>query len=181
MKLIRKATLTVVVALIATAAIAQTANFGHVHSTYVMSKMPEYEEAMKKLTSLDSTYNLELEKLGVEINKKVEEFNNDITSPQIIKDAKAEEIQGLRIRAQQVQQKVEQDMQQQQAILFTPVRDKVVNGINAIAKEKDLIYVFDVSSGNPVYVSDKSVNLIPLLMEKFDIVFDPSDMSQLGL
>ena len=56
-------------------------------------------------------------------------------------------------------------MQQQQAVLFTPVRDKVVGGINATAKEKNLIYVFDVSAGNPVYVSDESVNLKEALFE----------------
>ncbi|MFC2079881.1 OmpH family outer membrane protein [Bacteroidota bacterium] len=181
MKVFRKATLIVAVALIATGAMAQTAKFGHVHSTYVMSKMPEYAKAMKQLTKLDSTYNIELEKLGVEINKKVDEYNKDTISPQIIKESKAEEIQGLQIRAQQFQQRIEQDMQQQQAILFTPVRDKVVSGINAISKEKNLIYVFDISAGNPVYVSDESVNLIPLLMEKFGITYDTNELMQLGL
>ena len=58
-----------------------------------MSKMPEYATAMKQLTTLDSTYNIELEKLGVEINKKVDEYNRDTISPQIIKESKAEEIQ----------------------------------------------------------------------------------------
>jgi outer membrane protein len=121
MKLFKKATLTFVVALIATAAMAQTAKFGHVHSTYVMSKMPEYAKAMKALSALDSTYNIELEKLGVEINKKVDEYNRDTISPQIIKESKAEEIQGLQVRAQQFQQRIEQDMKQQQGVHFTPV------------------------------------------------------------
>ena len=87
----------------------------------------------------------------------------------------------MQVRAQQFQQRIEQDMQQQQAVLFAPVRDKVINGINAIAKEKGLIYVFDVTQGNPVYMSEESLNLIPLLMEKFGIVYDPNELMQLGL
>ncbi len=181
MKLIRKATLALFVALIATGAMAQTAKFGHVHSSYVMSKMPEYKKAMKQLTVLDSTYNLELEKLAVEINKKVDEYNRDTISPQVIKETKAEEIQGLQIRAQQFQQRIEQDMQQQQAILFSPVRDKLLNAINAIAKEKELIYVFDISGGNPLYVSEKSVDLVPVLFERFGITFNAAEYKELGL
>lgn len=181
MKLFWKGTLVVVFALVASGTMAQTAKFGHVHSTYVMSKMPEYKKALKKLTALDSTYNVELEKLSVEINKKVDEYNNDTVSPEIIKEAKAQDIQGLQVRAQQFQQRVEQDMQQKQQELFAPVRDKVIKAINELAKEKELLYVFDISAGNPVYVSEKSVNLVPLLFEKFGIVFDPSELKQLGL
>ena len=174
---LRKAMLALVVAMIATSVMAQ--KFGHVNSTFLMSKMPEYESAMKQLTTLDSTYQVELEKLAVEINRKVDEFNRDTISPQIIRDSKAEEIQGLQIRAQQFQQRIEQDMQQQQAILFTPVRDKVVNAINSIAKENNLIYVFDVSAGNPVYVSEESVDLVPLIMEMFGITYDPNELNQM--
>ena len=181
MKRFRKATLIMAFVLIATGAMAQSAKFGHVHSTYVMSKMPEYTKAVKKLTSLDSMYNSELEKLSVEINRKTEEFYQDTISPKVIRDTKAEEIQGLQIRFQQFQQRIEQDLQDQQAVLITPVRDKVINGINLIAKEKGLIYVFDVSQGNPVYMSDESVNLIPLLFEMFGIVVDANELMQLGL
>ena len=91
MKSIRKAVLLIAVAMVATGAMAQAPKFGHVHSTYVMSKMPEYTKAMKKLAALDSTYSLELEKLAVEINKKVDEYNRDTVSTQVIKETKAEE------------------------------------------------------------------------------------------
>ena len=177
---LRKAMLTLAVAMIATVTMAQS-KFGHVNSSFLMSKMPEYEAAMKQLAKLDSTYQLELEKLAVEINRKVDEFNRDTISPDIIRESKAEEIQGLQMRAQQFQQRIEQDMQQQQAILFTPVRDKVVNAINAIAKENKLVYVFDVAAGNPVYVSEESIDLVPLILEKFGITYDPSELNQMGM
>ncbi len=136
---------------------------------------------MKKLAALDSTYSIELEKLSVEINKKVDEYNKDTISPQVIKETKAEEIQGLQVRAQQFQQRIEQDLQQQQSVLFAPVRDKIVSAINAIAKENNLIYVFDVSSGNPLYVSEESLDLVPLIFERFGITYDPTELMQSGM
>lgn len=178
MKLVRKAILALALALIAVGAMAQSSKFGHVNATYVLSKMPEYTKAMKQLTVLDSTYNLELEKLAVEINKKVDEYNNDTLSPQLLKDVKAQEIQELQYRAQQFQQRIEQDMQQQQMKLIRPISNKIIKAINETAKEMKLIYVFDVSSGNPVYVSEESVDLVPILMKKFNVVYDPAELKQ---
>jgi outer membrane protein len=177
MNLFRKATLALVLVGIAAGAMAQAAKFGHVNANFVLSKMPEYAKAMKTLTKLDSTYNLELEKLSVEINKKVEDYNNDTIAPQLLKDVKAQEIQELQFRAQQFQQRIEQDMQQQQVQLIRPISNKVITAINRIAEERGLVYVFDVSSGNPVYVDEeKSVDLVPLLMEDFGISYDPSKL-----
>ncbi len=182
MNLIRKTSLVAVMMLIAFGAMAQNVKFGHVNANFVLSKMPEYKKAMKQLTALDSTYNLELEKLAVEINKKVDEYNNDTLSPQLLKDVKAQEIQELQIRAQQFQQRVEQDLQNQQMQLIRPISNKVINAINQISKEKELVYVFDVSQGNPVYVDDnKSLDLVPLLMEKFGITYDPSELNPMRL
>ncbi len=179
MRSLRKAILAIVVVLIGTSAMAQAPKFGHVNASFVLSKMPEYKEAMKKLAKVDSTYNLELEKLAVEINKKVEDYNQDAEAPQLLKDVKAQEIQELQLRAQQFQQSIEQDIQQQQMQLMRPISNKVITAINEIAEEFKLVYVFDVSSGNPIYVSDeRSMDLVPKLMERFEISYDPNELTQ---
>ncbi len=179
MNLVRKATLALGMVLIAAGSMAQSAKFGHVNSSFVLSKMPEYGEAMKKLAKTDSSYNIELEKLAVEINRKIEEFNNDADVPQLLKDVKAQEIQELQVRAQQFQQRIEQDMQQQQQQLMRPISNKVITAINELAEENKLVYVFDVSSGNPIYVSEeRSMNLVPMLMERFEISYDPNELTQ---
>jgi outer membrane protein len=108
----------------------------------------------------------------------VEEYNLDTLSPQLLKDVKAQEIQELQFRAQQFQQRIEQDLQQQQAKLIRPVSNKIITAINESAKEMKLIYVFDVSAGNPVYVSEESVDLVPILMKKFNISYNPAELMQ---
>jgi outer membrane protein len=179
MKLFRQIILGVALVMIASGVMAQKPQFGHVNASFVLSKMPEYTDAMKKLTKMDSTYTIEMEKISVEINRKIEEYNNDVDSPQLMKDVKAQEIQELQIRAQQVQQRIEQDLQQQQMQLMRPISAKVMEAINDVAEENGLVYVFDISSGNPIYVSEeKSLDLVPLLMAKFGISYDPNELSQ---
>ena len=59
----------------------QSGKFGHVNSQYIIQLMPEYDSISRVLVSLDSMYNIELERLQVEINKKIEEYSNDEASP----------------------------------------------------------------------------------------------------
>ena len=40
--------------------------------------------------------------------------------------------------------------------MIQPVMDKARKAIEAVAKEKGLIYVFDLSQGNPVYASARA-------------------------
>jgi len=176
MKLLKTFAIAILLTGFTATSMAQSPKFGHVNATFVLSKMPEYQDAMKQLSKLDSTYNLELEKLSVEINKKVDEYQRDTISPQLLKDVKAQEIQELQVRAQQFQQRIEQDINQQQQALIRPISQKVIKAINELAEEQGLLYVFDVSAGNPVYVSDESVDMVPLLMEKFNISYDPSEL-----
>ena len=38
-----------------------------------------------------------------------------------------------------------------------PILEKANNAIKEVAEENGFIYIFDISRGNPVYFSDKSV------------------------
>jgi outer membrane protein len=60
-------------------------------------------------------------------------------------------------------------MQQRQVRLMQPIMDKARNAIDAVAKEKGLLYVFDISQGNPVYTSPESLDLLPLVKAKLGL------------
>ena len=51
--------------------------FGHVTSELLLQAMPEYDSAQVKLQNLQKQYELEIEQIQVEINKKIEEFNKN--------------------------------------------------------------------------------------------------------
>jgi len=144
--------------------------FGHIAAELLMQEMPEYDSAQVKFQNLNKTYDLEIERIQVEINKKIEDFQqNETTMTELIKQAKASEIQEMQQRLQNFYQTAQQDLQQQQMMLIQPVVEKARKAIEEVAREQGLIYVFDMSQNNPVYASEESMDLMPLVKEKLNL------------
>ena len=144
--------------------------FGHITAELLLQEMPEYDSAQVKLQELNQSYELEIERIQVEINKKIEEFQRtEATMSQLIKEAKASEIQEMQQRLQNFAQTAQQDLQQQQMAFLQPVMDKARKAIEEVAKEMGLLYVFDMSQGNPVYASEESVDMLPLVKTKLGL------------
>lgn len=162
MKTMKRITLALGILFMAMAVHAQ--KFGHITSEQLLQQMPEYDSAQVKMEDLRNQYDLEIERLQVEINKKIEEFNNsEATMTNLIREAKASEIQEMQARLQNFAQTAQQDLQQQSMMLIQPVMDKARQAIEAVAKEQGLLYVFDLSQGNPVYTGPESVDLLPMV------------------
>lgn len=148
----------------------QAQKFGHLSSEVLLQAMPEYDSAQKTLQELQDFYELEIERIQVEINKKIEAFNQgEATMSNLIKEAKASEIQELQMRLQNYSQTAQQDLQRQSMAVIQPVMEKARKAIDEVAKEKGLIYVFDLSQGNPVYTSPESLDMIPLVKAKLGL------------
>ena len=144
--------------------------FGHITAELLLQEMPEYDSAQVKLQELNTSYELEIERIQVEINKKIEEFQQtEATMSQLIKEAKASEIQEMQQRLQNFAQTAQQDLQQQQMAFLQPVMDKARKAIEEVAKEHQLLYVFDMSQGNPVYASEESMDMLPLVKTKLGL------------
>ena len=144
--------------------------FGHITAELLLQEMPEYDSAQVKLQELNQSYELEIERIQVEINKKIEEFQqSEATMSQLIKEAKASEIQEMQQRLQNFAQTAQQDLQQQQMAFLQPVMDKARKAIEEVAKEHGLLYVFDMSQGNPVYASEESMDMLPLVKTKLGL------------
>lgn len=166
--MMKRMTLALAVLFVALAVNAQ--KFGHITAELLLQDMPEYDSAQAKIQELRTQYDLELERIQVEINKKIEEFNQtEATMSDLIKEAKASEIQEMQVRLQNFAQTAQQDLQQQSMTMIQPVMDKARKAIEEVAKEKGLLYVFDMSQGNPVYASEESVDMLPLVKAKLGL------------
>ena len=158
------------VGILSMALVLHAQKFGHVTSEQLLQAMPEYDSAQAELQQLQRHYELEIERIQVEINKKIEEFNQgEASMSNLIKEAKASEIQELQMRLQNYSQTAQQDLQQQSMMVIQPVMEKARAAIDEVAKEKGLIYVFDLSQGNPVYTSEESLDMIPLVKAKLGL------------
>ena len=168
MKTMKRITLAIGILCMALAVNAQ--KFGHITAELLLQDMPEYDSAQNKIQELRQTYDLEIERIQVEINRKIEEFNQtETTMSNLIKEAKASEIQEMQVRLQNFAQTAQQDLQQQSMVMIQPVMDKARKAIEEVAKEKGLLYVFDMSQGNPVYASEESVDMLPLVKAKLGL------------
>jgi outer membrane protein len=168
MKTMKRITLAMGILCMALAVNAQ--KFGHITAELLLQEMPEYDTAQIKLQDLNQSYELEIERIQVEINKKIEEFQQtEATLSQLIKEAKASEIQEMQQRLQNFAQTAQQDLQQQQMAFLQPVMDKARKAIEEVAKEHGLLYVFDMSQGNPVYASEESMDMLPLVKTKLGL------------
>ncbi len=162
MKTMKRIALVMGILLVAMAVHAQ--KFGHIASEQLLQDMPEYDSAQAKVEDLRDQYDLEIERLQVEINKKIEEYNRaEATMTNLIREAKASEIQEMQMRLQNFAQTAQQDLQQQSMMMIQPVMDKARKAIESVAKAQGLLYVFDLSQGNPVYTGPESVDLLPLV------------------
>ena len=171
MKGMKKFTLVIGLVLIATTLMAQ--KFGHLNSQVLLQQIPEYDSISQKIEKIGQEYEKELERLQVEINKKIENYNNDTLSSQLIRESNAREIQEMQYRVQQFNQRAQQDLQQKSMQFMQPLMNKIQQAIEAVAEEQGLIYVFDLAQGNPVYQSDQSVDLTPLVLEHMGLEYKP--------
>lgn len=111
------------------------------------------------LTDMQSDYQTklgELEQLGEEASE-------------LKRNAKISELQNLQERIQKFQMNAQQQIQQKYQELHNPLYEKAQQAINEVAKEQELIYVFEASSNVVLYKSNQSLDLFPLVKQKLGI------------
>jgi outer membrane protein len=149
---------------------AQTPKFGHIDLQALIQLMPERAAAETEFNKFQG----ELEEIFGEMQKdlqtKMASFEQlGDSASEIKKSAKVAEIQDMQQRVQNYQQTAQQQLQTKQSELLKPVFDKAEASISEVAKEKGLIYVFDVGTKVVLYKSNESMDLLPLVKTKLGI------------
>ena len=148
---------------------AQELKFGHVNSRELLTSMPESDSAQARIQKLASDYELQMEEMQVELNNKYDNYlQNRDTYTELIRQTKEADIQEMQQRIANFEQMAQQDLQAQQNEMMRPILEKANNAIREVAEENGFIYIFDIGSGNPVYWSDKSIDVMPLVLSKLE-------------
>jgi outer membrane protein len=149
---------------------AQELKFGHIDSRELLLSMPESDSAQAKMQKLSEDYQQQLEEMNVELNKKYDNYlQNRDTYTELIRQTKEADIQEMQQRIGNFEQMAQQDLQAQQQQVMQPILEKANNAVKAVAQENGFIYIFDTGSGNPVYWSEKSIDILPLVKTKLGI------------
>lgn len=132
---------------------------GHISADEIFQLTPEFKTANDQLRTLNETKTKELQGMYEEFQKKQEvaseKYRNRSAANQEATDAElqvlTQELQNMEQRIQEVQRVAQEELQQKQQELLAPIQTKVMNAINAVAKEKGYAYVLDTSAGNVIY------------------------------
>lgn len=154
----------------ATAGNAQPLKFGHIDLQAVIQVMPERETTETEFTKFQT----DLEDILGEMQKnyqtklqELEQMGQEVS--ELKRNAKISELQNLSERIQGFQQNAQQQIQQKYQELLNPLYEKAMGAIDEVAKEQELMYVFETSSNVVLYKSNQSLDLLPLVKQKLEI------------
>ncbi|MBD5355628.1 MAG: OmpH family outer membrane protein [Bacteroides sp.] len=115
---------------------AQTLKIGIVDTQELIAKMPDTAAAQKQLEEVSKKYQDEYTKLGEEMKRMVDEYQN-MKEDELpaIRERKTRELSDYQQKIQQFEQTADQDLQKMQYDLMSPVLQKIRTAIEAVGKE----------------------------------------------
>ncbi len=132
--------------------------------------MPEFAEAQKAFEELGLTYQTEFSKLQAELENKVLEYRQNLSSyDDAIKEVKESEIRNLQERMQAFGATSEESLQRKQMELMQPIEEKINKAIKEVGEENKFTYIFEIQSQALAYYSSQSIDVTPLVKKKFNI------------
>lgn len=123
------------------------AKIGYINMEYILSKLPEYQDAQRQLDDNVRAWKKEIDKKKNEIKKFKEELEAEkpLLTKELIEDSE-EEIKFLESELFDYQQNIfgaNGVMSNQKRNLIKPIQDEVFNAIQDIAEAKRYDFIFD--------------------------------------
>ena len=132
---------------------AQQAKFGHCDTQQIMTAMPEFIKARADVEVVQKQKEDELKAMQDEFQRKVEEYQKTQSTMNETKRKETEEsLAQMQQKLQQTYQDGSHEIEKLSQEKMAPIRQKLVNAIQAVGKAGGYVYIMDVNSGIP-YVS----------------------------
>ena len=126
---------------------------GHLATQSVMQAMPEFIKAKGEVDAKQKEKEDELKVMQDEFQRKVEEYQKTQSTMNETKRKETEEsLAQMQQKLQQTYQDGSQEIEKLSQEKMAPIRQKLVNAIQAVGKAGGYVYIMDVNSGIP-YVS----------------------------
>jgi outer membrane protein len=150
---------------------AQNFKFGHLNRNELIQAMPEFDSARKTLEKLNTELTNAGELLQVELNNKYEAYLKDGKNlTELVRQTKEQELQDYQRRLSEFQTNAQNQIQEKQVALFTPITEKADKAIREVGKDNGFIYIFDISGNQVAYFDEtKSTNVLPLAKTKLGL------------
>jgi outer membrane protein len=153
---------------------------GYISTDELMSVMPEAAKINADLNEYQTSLQQQGQTLKTELDKKVDQYNLDSSKLSAsMKEIRRDELVKLYQRLQNYDQEAQEKATQYAQTKIGPVRDKALDAIKAVAKEKGYTYVIDNSS-NLLLVMPTGDDLLPMVKTKLGIKDPPPTAKPAG-
>jgi outer membrane protein len=156
-----------------TACFSQSQKIGYIDSEYILENVPEYKDAQRELDRLAANWQKDIEKQFATIDSMYKKYQVEaITLPDNLKQKREEAIIKAEQDAKDLQKKrfgKDGDLFKKREELVKPIQDRVFNAIEAISKEKNYAFVFDVSGSMTIVHADPKFDLNDQVMQRLGI------------
>lgn len=147
--------------------------FGYVDSQYILEQMPEYQNAQKEIEQMSQQWQQEVEAAY----QKIEQMYQDYRAREVLlsKDDKQrmqDEIMQEEKKAKELQRQhfgVEGDLFKMRQEKMKPIQDRLIQTIEAVAKEKKTEMIFDKSGSMILLYSDPKFDYTKDVLQKLGI------------
>lgn len=141
--------------LVCSVGFSQTApKLAQINRQNVITSMPELAAAQKAADDFQKEHIAVIENMQVELNKFVEEVSKGFDAlSDVAKAARQTEIQDKQARIQEYQQNAATSVQAKQTELMEPILEKFAKAVEEVAKEQNITWILDVSTGSDVIYS----------------------------
>jgi len=159
----KKLFITTAIALAASVLCAQTIRIAYVDSEFILSNIPEYNDAIAEIDDLSVRWQREIEERFHEIDRLFQRFQAE--APLLSDDMRRrreQEIIDREREAQELQRRrfgAEGDLFKKRQELLRPIQDKVYASIEKVARNRRFLMVFDRADNANILFADTSIDI----------------------
>jgi outer membrane protein len=147
---------------------AQEAKIAYVNYSEVALAMPEYKQMVDSLQKKEQGFQTEMKSINDEYTKKYSDFISvQDTLDESIKIRRYQEIENIRVSAENFQQVAAQQMEELQQALIVPITNKLQKAVEEVGSENNLLYIIDSTALR--YISQNAINATPLVKKRLGI------------
>lgn len=152
--------------LAASSASAQT-KIGYISSQELISLMPETKKADSSLQQLRAALIQNAQDKEAKLNADIEQFNRDSAKySEAVKTVKRAELQKAYQELAGEEQRIQEQLQNEQQRLLAPITKKANDAVQTVAKENGFSYVFE---REVLIVAPPAEDMLPLVAKKLGI------------
>lgn len=147
--------------------------YGFVDTEYILSKMPDYNNAQDQLDQISSNWQVEIENIASEIKELQIKFRTDeVFLSSEMRERREKEIFNKEISAQKLQQQyfgINGDLYKKRQELIKPIQDDIYDAIKEIAKSGTYGMIIDRANEPTIIYSNQKFDLSDKVLYKLGI------------